>query len=625
VSRLKTNRSVADIPNVAEPFGIRDLARRAPQRLRARRAALTAGSGDSGFTLIETVMALMVIGVVLLMLVYGQALALKSTSTTKQRGQMTALANQYVEQMRAMPYASLQSGMSSTDLSGDPNLVSVSSTWRFRPAYNTSIDEVVHHTAGQTAAPLAPHLQPQTTLGPATFSVGLYVTRTATYTAAVPSLWVTAVVTRVSGPGSAPKPIAVRTQVFSPSGCLATSNRPYSGPCQAFFYANSGTTQGSISVAGLGGAPLTTELGLVSGSVVLPGLTAGSATEQTTTLDASATTSGVLATTAAGPVTSGQVSADAMADDDPSTDVLPSPAAVAAASGSPAKSFLTGTFGTLTLSPATSVTAKAMGTSSAKTTIPCKDVADATSTTAMPCAASSLTALAESVSVTPGGLSLFKPITVDSSASPGNAWAGRLALTQNLHCSLLTTSGSVGCAAAEAKRTATVKLGAVPGSPATTASNWDTNIGLASTTTYSTAAYSEQGLGIATTPSRATGSSARAGLINYWNGSGYSSQPLSAAFSRSLGPATFTYGSGATGVQLVVTGTISAAAPSVTTTGPAGCITEACTTKTEVPGLQATLTYKFTSPTPAKNASFTVSVDLGSTLASASYKAAPTS
>src|SRR4051794_24066092 len=202
--------------DVAEPLGTRDLARRAPPRLRARRAALAAGSGDGGFTLIETVMALVVIGTVLLMLIYGQALALRSTSTTKQRGQMTALANQYVEQMRAMPYASLQAGMSSTDLSTDANLVSSSGTWRFRPAYNTTIDEVVHHTPGQTSAPLYPHMHTEI-VGPATFSVGLYVTRSATYTAAVPSLWVTAIAARVSGPGAAPKPIAVRTQVFSPT------------------------------------------------------------------------------------------------------------------------------------------------------------------------------------------------------------------------------------------------------------------------------------------------------------------------------------------------------------------------------------------------------------------------
>src|SRR5690348_12820879 len=92
---------------------------------------------DSGFTMVELIVTMVIISTVLLGLVGVQISSLVTTSAAKQRQQASALANQSMEELRALPFATVSGGLYSGDLTADPNI----SGSYFKPAYDTAINE----------------------------------------------------------------------------------------------------------------------------------------------------------------------------------------------------------------------------------------------------------------------------------------------------------------------------------------------------------------------------------------------------------------------------------------------------------------------------------------------------
>jgi prepilin-type N-terminal cleavage/methylation domain-containing protein len=221
-----------------------------------------AGQADDGFTLTEVVVTLFVISAVLLGLITVQVKALGSVGLAKERQQATALVNRTMEQLRALPYDTVSSGLRLCDTAGDTNIVSGA----FRPAYDASINEalVTNSTAcsGAVLAPLSPHVQQgaSTLVGARQFKVSTYVTRVSStsdqgYFLTVLAEWTSANANNV------PKNVAVRSRLYSPVGCSSssTATRPFAGPCQAFFYSDAGTAPSGITVTSVAsGAPLVT-------------------------------------------------------------------------------------------------------------------------------------------------------------------------------------------------------------------------------------------------------------------------------------------------------------------------------------------------------------------------------
>jgi hypothetical protein len=571
----------------------------------------------------ETVVSLLVVALALLGLVYVQSAATLATAQAKQRQQATQLANRVMEQARAIPWLTLSAGLNSGDLAADPNI----SGGRFQPTYTTGIDEELVTSASQDQPPLYPHQQ-QVTMGNATYTVGIYLSKTTTWTATQPILWLSVITSRVSGPGTAFRPVALRTQVFSPDGCLSTSVRPYSGPCQAFFHGSGGTTTGRIWLD-QNGADAIPELGVQRAQLTMPGVSVSSQSEQTTSLSSSAITAGIRLQGSNGDTSGGLVKARIAADDDPSSVLPTNPGAVTVTQAASAAQS-TGSFGTVTLTPSTTDTAEAMVGENSAAAVPCRDTGDQLTSAGLPCAAAKLTGLGtQAVTVNPvplagRGLGTFTLANLDPPpglASPGRAWTARLALTQNGHCTTLTATGTVGCSTAGAVRGAgAFTLGGLPATNAADTVGWASGAtfqGMVSVTGYSATAASEQGIGAGAPVGT------RAGTVSYWNGDGYSTFSLSgAAVDQPLGTASVAYKSGPSTMTITVNGTITAAAVSTTAWPTPACTAAACVTTTQVPSVVVRVTYVVELDGVAV-ASFAVNADLGTVTATASYKEAP--
>src|SRR5436190_1023674 len=69
---------------------------------------------EEGFTLIELMLALGVILVAVIILAYTVSSSLANVAYSRQRDGANALANQTMEQLRALPFATIQAGLDNT-------------------------------------------------------------------------------------------------------------------------------------------------------------------------------------------------------------------------------------------------------------------------------------------------------------------------------------------------------------------------------------------------------------------------------------------------------------------------------------------------------------------------------
>ena len=88
------------------------------------RARCRLGS-EAGFTLVEVMVAAGILLTALVAMAYTMTVALSYTAFSRQRQGATGLANQTMEQIRALPFDVLKKGLSNADLTGggDPNII----------------------------------------------------------------------------------------------------------------------------------------------------------------------------------------------------------------------------------------------------------------------------------------------------------------------------------------------------------------------------------------------------------------------------------------------------------------------------------------------------------------------
>jgi hypothetical protein len=216
--------------------------------MRERLARLS--NDESGFTLIEIMVASGVILLSLTLLASVLTTGLKASGIARQRQSATGLAGKTLEQIRALPYQTVQRGLDTTDItgSGDPNISASGCGISF-----CFQGERVVNSTNAAVEPLVPH-QRSVTIGPTTFQIAAYVTNynnttsNATYRVTVHVSWTNAL------RGNATDQVQAQTLIYTSADCLSLAVHPRSGPCEPSFSASATTDPGSISLRGtLGG------------------------------------------------------------------------------------------------------------------------------------------------------------------------------------------------------------------------------------------------------------------------------------------------------------------------------------------------------------------------------------
>jgi type II secretory pathway pseudopilin PulG len=203
---------------------------------------------EGGFTLIEVMMAVGVMAVTLLAMAYTSTIAFSDIGFARQRQGATGLANQAIEQARALPFDTLKKGLSSNDstIASDPNITACG----INKCFGGEQIPLSGYSAATVITPLVPH-RTTIVIGPTTFTVSVYVTYYNNQTTANNTFRLTSIVTWANPQrrGVLAK-VTTQTVAFSPAGCLSTATHPFAAPCQPFLYSTASADEGHVDVSG---------------------------------------------------------------------------------------------------------------------------------------------------------------------------------------------------------------------------------------------------------------------------------------------------------------------------------------------------------------------------------------
>lgn len=591
------------------------------RRLVERQRRALASTHDAGFTLIEIIVAMVVVVIVMTALLGVLVSSLQTVAQARQRQTATALATRSLEQLRALPYA-VVTGPDSTYTPNAGYVTGSAPNYTFAPPASmlAGVSEtlVVNKYSGM-------RLAPSPVLDNVSYTVDRYVTKAAPTAAGQQAYNLTALVSWKSSPSAITRTIVERSTTFSPTGCLSTAQHPFSGPCQAYFTAQAGQSAAAFQVTDP--ADSSADIQGLNGRLVelsLPDLSAGLQIEQTASGNSNVATSGVrtLGTT---PGAAGNKPAGASVDSDPSsapgqlvtTSVTQTNSSVVSLSG------IVGGVGTLSAAPGTNDSGTVWSAIGANSSY-CQDptltgstglTTGPTSTTLGPCSSAKTTAGAGGAITytTPDG-KVVSLLTLGAAPNPSSAVAASISnLASNANASACVgTTTAPGCVhAAVSRSVGTLTVGSATGGngpPAMTSGLFNIS-GLAET------AKAERGVGAA---SAATFT--RAGSVKYWNGSTYTTISLASNLfaSVTIAPVTITY-TGGTTVTEESTITVQPLTQSTTT----DCTTTACVSAVNGAGsLVALTTFKVYSGVTLVT-TFALLSNLGGVMAQSTYKAAP--
>jgi type II secretory pathway pseudopilin PulG len=468
--------------------------------------ARRANQDQVGLSLIELMVAISVLFIALLVLARTATVAFSDVAVARQRQTGAQLANRLLEEVRGLPYASVQKGLSGLDLGGDPENIHLCGGTYYYPACDA---EPLVYTPGlpldPPTTPLIPH---QGAVGPPDFpseyTWSVYVTEATD----APEQGAYRVTARVSWTAAVRQGlrnfVEVQTLIYSPEGCVSTDTHPFSAPCQSYFYGNgnsgSGASQTTGSIAGISfdaaGFGLLEQASdaqeeqvtHVEGAVVLP--SAWTLVGETKT-----------ETTPAGVVTD--------ADNDPSS---PSGTYDSGSSGlqAPGTASVSGGGNQLSVSIAGSASGSSVSATAASPSNSCNLQTDG-----RPCGYSSATqvgAMAQTLSLS-SGVGSASLISIAALTTPNTTYVRRF----------VPAGGEPGLIRETVTwRLPQISIGGLPSGQVQAPSGWAGYwVRLSGFTATATA---EAGLNTAAPTVTISG-----GQISYWNGSGYSSRSVTAS------------------------------------------------------------------------------------------------
>jgi type II secretory pathway pseudopilin PulG len=203
---------------------------------------------EGGFTLIELMVAVGVILVTLLALAYTATIGFSDIALARQRQSANGLANQTIEQVRALPFDTLKAGLANNDVGADPN-ITVNTCGVPPPTQYCYGGERIPTGNNPAVEPLVPH-QRAVTVGPTAYTISTYVTyfdndvTSNAFRISVLVTWTNPARRGVS------TQVETQTVAFSGEGCLSTATHPFAGPCQPFFYGTAAAGAARVEVTG---------------------------------------------------------------------------------------------------------------------------------------------------------------------------------------------------------------------------------------------------------------------------------------------------------------------------------------------------------------------------------------
>ena len=213
------------------------------KRLRARLR------GERGFTIVETVVAITVIFGSLTALAYTATIGFRYIAFGRDRIQATGYANEIMEGIRALPYASITKGLDTAEYSSDPNIELCGADYRL---FTCAGEKLVGQTfsGGYTEDWLVPHTGTTTTDNGLLLTWATYVTND---DVAANPYSVTVEVSWEGGGAIAANVnsfVRVQSAFWSPTGCVSSTSHPFAAPCQPFFYGQALIPASTISLEG---------------------------------------------------------------------------------------------------------------------------------------------------------------------------------------------------------------------------------------------------------------------------------------------------------------------------------------------------------------------------------------
>ncbi len=591
---------------------------------------------ERGFSLLETVIAIGVIFASLLVLANAATSGFAYQNLARQKQAANGIANQLMEQVRGLTYERISSGLSSTDLSGDPNIVDCSGMLRFlscSPGSEPGSGEKIVSSPGLSdVAPLVPHRStsaPNTSpvVNATTYEWSTYVTQDDAV--ADTPYRVTVIVSWTSSGGAPNKLVRLQSLFWSPTGCSSDETHPFGGPCQSYFFGQATAPTGTISFTGsLQG------LSFTSGNLSLTAATSGAQQEQISEAEGSFTSPRAQVTDGGGTRTTGGVVGATLADGDPGTDTVGTysrqrcPTEVTCSGGTVTSPSAGGTTQIAFTAPA-GTTAESDSALAADVTSVCPPPPDTAETDEDPCAGTAITqsGTVSAIATLNGTDPAVGTATLAQALAPSSPTKSFVDRVRNPDTGLCSPGADEeGCVAATAtKSVGTLNLGGLP-SAMTAPAGWS-GANPWNGFYLSIVNYAGQSTAAAGTSSPLPSASFTSGSLYYWDGAGYTG-PISLT-SSSLNGLNVSYsrtqridGTNVT-VSLSTVSSTMAAGSTSTTADPStsGTLTRT-TASAQVVAPVVSVQYRVTIP-GRTFIDVTITVQLGTIQATATYAAAP--
>ena len=208
-------------------------------RAMLRRRLRALAHDERGFTILETVIAIMVMFASLVALAYTATVGFRSIAYARERVTFNGVADRIMEEIRGQAYTKIQTGLLTSDLAGDANIINCGgapTVYRFE---SCSTGEKIVSSGGVAVTPwINPH-SGTVAAAAITNNVGYtwstYITNndpaTQPYRVTVIVQWASA-----AYPNKTNNLVRVQSLFASPSGCVNSATHPFGAPCQPFFY-----------------------------------------------------------------------------------------------------------------------------------------------------------------------------------------------------------------------------------------------------------------------------------------------------------------------------------------------------------------------------------------------------